>query len=188
MQNLILWSQPNDENVSKNPRASPGTWWMTTRELGPKQQRLLSVTHYYQGIKSCRDHVDDPEEDSENVIWKARVAQRQPQRSSWKDGPQYQLQCVQTWWRPTGNVWPLSLSTMAILQTIELNFCYWPNTYFTWEFRISLKILQCDLLDFFPPHSVSRSWHVPLMEIIDICHYLATNCASGRTKYFFAPL
>lgn len=93
--------------------------------------------------------------------------------SAWKNRSKKQLQCVQIWWRPTGNIWSRSLLTnlfvfFFFLQSIELNFCCWPNTYYTQELKKkkSLKIIQWDFLVFFS-HSVSYSC-VPMIEITDL--------------------
>lgn len=41
-------------------------------------------------------------------------------RFSWENGPKYLPQCVQTWWRDTGNIWALSLPIKVTLQSFEL--------------------------------------------------------------------
>ncbi len=53
----------------------------------------------------------------------------------------------------------------------------------------SLKILQCDFLDFFS-YSVSHSWGIPMMEITGLSRLFKWENLHNwwLTKYFFAPL
>ncbi len=53
----------------------------------------------------------------------------------------------------------------------------------------SLKILQCDFLDFFS-YFVSHSWGIPMMKITDLSHLFKWENLHNwwLTKYFFAPL
>ncbi len=53
----------------------------------------------------------------------------------------------------------------------------------------SLKILQCDFLDFFS-YFVSHSWGIPMMKITGLSHLLKWENLHNwwLTKYFFAPL
>ncbi len=50
----------------------------------------------------------------------------------------------------------------------------------------SLKILQCDFLDFFS-YFVSHSWGIPMMKITGLSHLFKWE-NWWLTKYFFAPL
>ncbi len=54
---------------------------------------------------------------------------------------------------------------------------------------ISLKILQCYLLDFFS-YFVSHSWGIPMMKITGLSHLFKCENLHNwwLTKYFFAPL
>ncbi len=53
----------------------------------------------------------------------------------------------------------------------------------------SLKILQCDFLDFFS-YFVSHSWGIPMMKITGLSHLFKWENLHNwwLTKYFFAPL
>ncbi len=53
----------------------------------------------------------------------------------------------------------------------------------------SLKILQCDFLDFFS-YFVSHSWGIPMMKITGLSHLFKGENQHNWwvTKYFFAPL
>ncbi len=53
----------------------------------------------------------------------------------------------------------------------------------------SLKILQCDFLDFFS-YFVSHSWGIPMMKITGLSHLFKRENLHNwwLTKYFFAPL
>ncbi len=53
----------------------------------------------------------------------------------------------------------------------------------------SLKILQCDFLDFFS-YFVSHSWGIPMMKITALSHLFKWENLHNwwLTKYFFAPL
>lgn len=96
------------------------------------------------------------------TLWtelKVRVAQRQRQDVAALEKISMEeyakIQRVQSWWRATGNVWPLSLPTTynkylcitwvlkwtAVIDQIHI-FCTLIQT-------ISLSITQCDFLDFF---------------------------------------
>ncbi len=54
----------------------------------------------------------------------------------------------------------------------------------------SLKILQCDFLDFFFSYFVSHSWGIPTMKITGLSHLFKWENLHNwwLTKYFFAPL
>ncbi len=53
----------------------------------------------------------------------------------------------------------------------------------------SLKILQCDFLDFFS-YFVSHSWGIPMMKFTGLSHIFKWEILHNwwLTKYFFAPL
>ena len=53
----------------------------------------------------------------------------------------------------------------------------------------SLKILQCDFLDFFSSHFVCHSWSVPMMKITGLSHVFKWENLYNwwLTKYFFCP-
>jgi hypothetical protein len=54
----------------------------------------------------------------------------------------------------------------------------------------SLKILQCDFLDFLKSHFVCYIWSVPMMKITGLSHLFKWENLHNwwLTKYFFAPL
>uniref|UniRef100_A0AAZ3QLE3 Tc1-like transposase DDE domain-containing protein n=1 Tax=Oncorhynchus tshawytscha TaxID=74940 RepID=A0AAZ3QLE3_ONCTS len=73
---------------------------------------------------------------------------------------------------------------------LRLTFAIDQILIFHHNFQInSLKILQCDFLDFFSSHFVCHSLSVPMMKITGLSHLKWENLHNWwLTKYFFAPL
>ncbi len=76
-------------------------------------------------------------------------------------------------------------------KVLRLNFVIDQILIFHHNLQIkSLKILQCDFLDFFFPYFVSHSWGIPMMKITGLSHLFKWENLHNwwLTKYFFAPL
>ncbi len=93
----------------------------------------------------------------------------------------------------TGNEWrteePLKEEVTGLWEPAILLVCRWPLI-FHHNLQInSLKILQCDFLDFFS-YFVSHSWGIPMMKITGLSHLFKWENLHNwwLTKYFFAPL
>ncbi len=128
---------------------------------------------------------------------KVCVAQRQPQNIT-----ALEKICMEEWAKIPATVcenlvktWPQS--------TFDLCHCQQRayNKVLRWHFVIdqilifhhnlqinSLKILQCDFLDF--SYFVSHSWGIPMMKIASLSHLFKWENLHNwwLTKYFFAPL
>ncbi len=120
---------------------------------------------------------------------KVRVAQWQPQNI-----PALEELCMEEWAKIPATVCENLVKTYrkqrVYNKVLRLNCVIDQILIFHHNLQInSLKILQCDFLDFFS-YFVSHSWGIPMMKITGLSHIFKWENLHNwwLTKYFFAPL